>query len=80
MIIQAEASSKAVEQIDLSLKGTGKDAAQFLLAQRYIKAYSRLGKKGDYLVLHTDPINIKEVVQESTEFFKDIKIDDKHTK
>eukprot|EP00347_Sterkiella_histriomuscorum_P018740 403344359 len=74
MIIQAEASSKAVEQIDKALKGTGVDAAQFLLAQRYINSYRNLGKKGDYLVLHTDPLNIKDIVTESTSFFKDLQL------
>lgn len=32
MIIQAEASSQALKSIDESLKGSGREAAQFLMA------------------------------------------------
>lgn len=41
MIIQADASSQALTSIDTALKQQGGiNAAQFLLGQRYIQAYS----------------------------------------
>ncbi|CDW91395.1 band 7 family protein [Stylonychia lemnae] len=74
MIIQAEASSSALTSIDESLKSpSGMAAAQFLLGQRYIQCYQRLAKKDNLIVMNNGPIDVKEKIQDSLNFFREIK-------
>lgn len=76
MIVKAEAQAKALEMIDTALDTqNGMKAAQFILGQRYITAYSKLGMKGNTLLLETEPTNVADQIQESLGLID--KIDDK---
>eukprot|EP00347_Sterkiella_histriomuscorum_P008323 403345529 len=72
MIIQADASSQALHQIDSSLKQPGGlEAAQFLLGQRYIQAYSKIGNKDTTIVIPSSPVNVQEQVSRSLNMLRD---------
>ena len=74
MIIQADASSQALNQIDQALKKSGGlEAAQFLLGQRYIDAYKQVGQAGTTIVLPSEPVNVADQVNKSLSFFSTIK-------
>ena len=56
IIAKAEAQAVALGQIEeaLSSKG-GREAAQFIIGQRYINAYQQLARKDNSLILPTNP-------------------------
>ncbi len=66
MIIEAESSAKALSQIEEQLKQTGgKEAANFILGQRYISAYKKLGKRENTIVLSGLPTDVAVNVRQS---------------
>lgn len=70
MILQAEASSEALSQIDSALKKQGGySAAQFLLGQRYIQAYSQLAKEDNTIIIPSEPVKVGQQVNDSLTFF-----------
>ncbi len=50
-LIVAEAEAKAIKKVAESLKATGSDPAQYLIALKYIKAFENLVKNGDKTVV-----------------------------
>ena len=73
MILQAKAQAESLTLIDKSLKQQkGVEAAQFVLAQRYIDAYKKLGRSSNTIVVNSEPENVKAAVAESLGFFKNI--------
>ncbi len=50
-LIVAEAEAKAIQKVAESLKATGSDPAQYLIALKYIKAFENLVKNGDKTVV-----------------------------
>jgi len=71
MIIQAQASSESLKQINKSLKQEGGvDAASFVLAQRYIEAFKKLAKEENTIVLPGEPNKVDQNVKDSVAFFK----------
>jgi len=51
-ILKAEAQAKALSQIEEALQQEGgRDAAQFVLGQRYIEAYKKLGRQENTLIM-----------------------------
>lgn len=74
MILQADASSQSINMIDESLKKEGgSEAAQFILGQRYIQAYHKVAKKDNTIIIPSEPIKINEQINDSLQFFKQIK-------
>lgn len=62
----AKASSSALSSIGDSISSEErKSAASFLLADKYIAAYSKLGKKENSLIIDTSPIKMAERVTEA---------------
>jgi regulator of protease activity HflC (stomatin/prohibitin superfamily) len=57
--LKAEAQAEALRQIEdaLQTKG-GKEAAQFILGQRYIQAYRNLGRRSTTLIMPSQPQEI----------------------
>lgn len=54
IILKAEAQAEALKQIEDALAATGgKDAAQFILGQRYIQAYKNLARRSNTLIMPT---------------------------
>lgn len=50
-LIVAEAEAKAIQKVAESLKATGSDPAQYLIALKYIKAFENIVKNGDKTVV-----------------------------
>jgi regulator of protease activity HflC (stomatin/prohibitin superfamily) len=50
-LIVAEAEAKAIQKVAESLKATGSDPAQYLIALKYIKAFDNLVQNGDKTVV-----------------------------
>lgn len=74
MIIGADASSQSIQMIDESLKSPGGlEAAQFLLGQRYIQAYSKVAKKDNVIIIPSEPVKVGDQVNDSLTFFSKIK-------
>ena len=70
MIISATASSEALKQINESIqKEGGSSAANFLLGERYIKAYSELANKDNTIILPSNPTHVQKKVDESLKIF-----------
>lgn len=60
--------------IDGALKTSGGlEAAQFLLGQRYIHAYQQVAKKGNTIIIPSEPVKISDQVADSLTFFQKIK-------
>ncbi len=71
MIIQAQASYESLNMIDSALKSPGGvSAAQFLLGQRYIKAYEQVAKKENTIIVPSEPVNVQQQINQSLNFFK----------
>lgn len=74
MIIGADASSRSIQMIDESLKSPGGlEAAQFLLGQRYIQAYSKVARKDNVIIIPSEPVKVGDQVNDSLTFFSKIK-------
>lgn len=43
----------------------GIEAAQFLLGQRYIEAYSKLGREDNTIIIPAEPVKVAEQVSKS---------------
>lgn len=57
--------------IDSALKSSGGvSAAQFLLGQRYIKAYEQVAKKENTIIIPSEPVNVQQQINKSLNFFK----------
>ena len=66
VIKQIAASSEALKQIaGALLEEHGGNAGNFVLAQRYINGYEKMGKKGNMMVLNTRVLDAKNNVGES---------------
>lgn len=69
-ILKARAQADAINKIDSSLsRDQGANAAQFLLAMKYMEAYKKIAKENNTLVLQDEPQNVKKMVKEARESF-----------
>ena len=56
VIARAQASANALKSIKTALDAPkGQDAANFLLGERYIEAYSQIGKSTNTIIMHSEP-------------------------
>ena len=77
VIIKAKAQAEALTQINSAINSKGgKEAAQFILGQKYIAAYKKLGRSKNTLVMPTTPNNVEGEIKKSMNIlnFKDEKI------
>lgn len=60
--------------IDSALKTEGGlEAAQFILGQRYIKAYQNVGRKDNTIIIPSEPVKVGDQINDSLTFFKKMK-------
>jgi len=60
IIVKAKAQAQALEQIEEALTRLGgKEAAQFILGQRYINAYKKLARKKNTIIMPSQPHDIQ---------------------
>lgn len=58
VIKRAQASADALKSIKTALdEPKGKDAANFLLGERYIEAYKKIASPKSTIVMHSEPLN-----------------------
>jgi regulator of protease activity HflC (stomatin/prohibitin superfamily) len=74
-IKKAEASAGAIKGIGKSVDAyMGRNAANFVLAQKYIDAYQELGKTKNTLLMGTTPINVDGNITDSMQILDQIQI------
>lgn len=66
IIKKAEASANALKTIWVALQSNkGQDAANFLLGERYIEAYRKLGSEKNTIILDSSPTSLVDNVTSS---------------